>query len=203
MNSLKAFIFGATVAIVVGPITLLIINRALNEGIISGLASGFGAALADFVFAIIAFFTGSALFTLLSTYETVLRSVSSLVLIVFGVWILSRAFSKQLPSKSEEKIKVHHKVLSVFFLTLSNPLTIIIFMGLLGQIGKMNGVMSTLLLAFYAFLGSLFVQSCFASLGAIARKTVLNPQFIKGLNILSGLGILLFGVTGIFSSFSK
>jgi hypothetical protein len=48
MASLTALLFGATIAIAIGPIALLIINVAATAGLRPGLAAGSGAAAADF-----------------------------------------------------------------------------------------------------------------------------------------------------------
>jgi threonine/homoserine/homoserine lactone efflux protein len=58
---LTSFLFGITIAIAVGPITLLIVNNSINCGISNGIRSGAAAATADFTYALVAFLAGTSL----------------------------------------------------------------------------------------------------------------------------------------------
>lgn len=53
---LKGIILGFSIAAPVGPIGVLCIRKTLQFGRLSGLFSGFGAAFADFIYAVIAAF---------------------------------------------------------------------------------------------------------------------------------------------------
>ena len=62
----KGVIVGLSIAVPVGPIGLLCIRRTLTEGRLIGLATGLGAATADFTYGCIAAFGVTALTSMLA-----------------------------------------------------------------------------------------------------------------------------------------
>ena len=87
--------------------------------------------------------------------------------------------------------------LTVYLLTLVNPLTILIFLGFSGQLEFSGGFAKILLLSFLIFAGSLLVQIVLAAGGAIVGRVLRNPRLIRHLNIASGVLITGFGVYGV------
>src|SRR5215472_12676596 len=87
----QAFLFGATLAIAIGPIALLIITVAANHGLRAGSACGVGAALADGLLAVLAYLAGAALLSLLAPYSRWLGALGGAVLLVVGAWLTARA----------------------------------------------------------------------------------------------------------------
>jgi len=53
MPYIQTFIFGITLAISIGPIAILILNRSMNCGLKNGVLSGLGAATADLTYALV------------------------------------------------------------------------------------------------------------------------------------------------------
>src|SRR5687767_13213978 len=93
MPEAKAFLFGIVVAAAVGPIALLIISNALQRGLIVGVGSGVGAALADFTYGLVALFGGAALAPLLTSNEATIARVGAFILIGFGLFMLYKALT--------------------------------------------------------------------------------------------------------------
>lgn len=69
MAEVKAFIFGISLALTIGPIALLIVTIATRDGLIAALWSALGAGSADFTLALAAFFAGAERPTLCSRGE--------------------------------------------------------------------------------------------------------------------------------------
>ena len=120
----KACFIGLMIAIPIGPVALLLIQRTLKVGKLGGFASGLGAAVADGLFGLLA---AIGLVTLLSQYGTsrpFLRPLGGLALIIVGAY-----FFRQKPRvvESEEVLSarfLHHyfwDFFSTFFLALMNP----------------------------------------------------------------------------------
>ena len=133
MTLLKAFFVGLIVAIPVGPIAILIFQRSLSVGYITGIASGIGAALADALFAFLASLGVVALADWMAGPLVWLRPVGGAILIILGVHF----FFKRAPSlKTEEVLTtryLHHytwDAFSTFLLTLTNPMTMLAFAAL-------------------------------------------------------------------------
>ena len=196
MDELRAFLFGITVAIAIGPIAILILNIGINHGFLLAARSAAGAASADFTYSVIALSIGTVLVAVLNEYEIVFRAIASSVLIALGVWMTI----KVLRAPREAKVADRHGrfgFVILYFLTLVNPLTILIFLGFSGQLEFSGGFAEILLLSFLIFAGSLLVQIVLAAGGAAVSRLLRNPRVIRQLNIASGVLITGFGVYGV------
>jgi len=194
MDFLKALLFGFTVALSVGPIALLILNNGLAHGHRTALKSAFGAACADLTFALLAFSFGSIFISFLENHQTSFKWFSSFVLIGFGLHMCHKAFQYK---KSKPKISKPKGFRTTYMLTIVNPLTIIIFAAFVGQLSTKTTFLASIILAFAVFLGSLIVQIALAFSGASLKRFISDEKHIVALQFLSGLGILLFGLTGL------
>lgn len=196
MDELRAFLFGITVAIAIGPIAILILNIGINRGFWLAARCAAGAASADFTYSVIALSIGTVLVAALNEYEIMFRAIASLVLIVLGAWMAIRA----LRATGETRVADSHDrfgFVTLYLLTLVNPLTILIFLGFSGQLAFSGGFTQILMLSFFIFAGSLLIQIVLAAGGAIVGRLLRNPKVVRQLNIASGVLITGFGVYGI------
>jgi len=134
----KGLIIGFSIAAPVGPIGMLCIRRTLVYGRLSGLVSGLGAATADAVYGSIAAFGLAFVATFLVNQQGWLHLVGGLFLCYLGI----KAFLAKpaTATTTPESISLASDYASTFFLTLTNPLTILsfaaVFAGLcLGSVG--------------------------------------------------------------------
>ncbi len=129
----KAYFLGLVVVIPVGPVALLVMQRSLNVGYLRGLASGLGAAMADGLYGLLAAIGLATLIQNLELSRHFLRPLGSLALVIIGIYFI---FRKKLPIKTEEVLSSQYlrdylwDIVSAFFLTLLNPMTIIAFAAL-------------------------------------------------------------------------
>jgi threonine/homoserine/homoserine lactone efflux protein len=127
---LKACLVGCMVAIPVGPVGLLLIQRSLSVGHLAGIFTGIGAALAD---GVCGFLAALGLVTLIGELESsrhFLRPLGSLALIVVGLHF----FFQKPPTLAAHEVltgrfqrRFWWDTISAFFLTLMNPTTFIAF----------------------------------------------------------------------------
>ena len=201
MDALKAFVFGVTLAVAVGPIAILIINRGLVYGFRSGLMSGVGAALADLTYALIAFSVGSILVAYLNMNQVYFSWVASGALFLFGIWMLLGSLKTDRSIAGMDRANAQNGDLgyltSTYLLTVVNPLTIVAFVGFSGQLVKPNfGIIEVLGLSVAIFLGSVIIQALLATFGASLGRYIKHPRTIQVLNIASSLSIIGFGLAG-------
>ena len=133
MLIVKAALLGWMLAIPVGPVALLIIQRSLSVGPLAGIASSIGAALADALLGLLAALGLVTLIEGLTIYHHLLRPFGSLVLAVVGIYFFFRKATQLVTEEILSTRYLHHYLwdtLSVFFVTLMNPLTIIAFAAL-------------------------------------------------------------------------
>ena len=200
MNSLHAFAFGLSLAIAIGPIALLIVHNGVNHGLHVAVRSALGAATADLLYALLAFSVGGGVMSTLNTGATLIRSVSALLLIAIGAWLAWRALRRRTLAGESPASDTPAGFWITLGLTLSNPLTLAIFLGFAGQLSRDGDSSGALYYSLCVFLGSLVIQLALAFLGASIGKWLANPRFIVMLNFASGVAIVAFGVRGLLTA---
>lgn len=199
---LRGLLMGLSIAATVGPISLLCIQRTLERGRVYGLLSGLGVALADGTYGAIAGFGLTLVSQFLVSQQFWVRLLGGLFLIYLGMKTLfSKPAEKAVTIQSVDTRSLLGASLSTFFLTLTNPLTILsfvaIFAGLgLGASNRSYGSASMLVLG--VFLGSALWWFILTSAVGWLR-TRLTPQVLRWMNVLSGIIIIVFGVLALVS----
>ena len=194
----EGLVIGLAIAAPVGPIGVLCIQRSLEKGFRVGFITGLGAALADGVYGLIAAFSITTITSFLIIHQFWIRIIGGLFLIYLGIKSMIASHNNWAGSKvsSGSLWKVFS---STFFLTLTNPTTIISFLAIFAGIG-IEG-MHTYWYASLAVLGIILGSASwwFLLSGGIAYilKKHLNPSILKGINLLSGIIILAFGLVAL------
>jgi threonine/homoserine/homoserine lactone efflux protein len=116
---IQGMLIGLVVAVPVGPLGLLCINRSLMLGALAGLASGLGVASADAVAAGIAALGISLVSDFLLEYQVLLRFVGGIFLCVLGYRIYRTEPALRVPTISTNGLLGAYA--TTFFLTFSNP----------------------------------------------------------------------------------
>ena len=131
---LKGIAVGFVIALPVGPVGVLCVRRTIFEGRWSGFLSGLGAASADTVFGMIAGFGLTVVADLLFKYQDWLRAGGGIFLIYLGVTALMKGGERTKASdKSAESL--FRAYASTFVLTITNPVTILAFLGIFAAVG--------------------------------------------------------------------
>jgi threonine/homoserine/homoserine lactone efflux protein len=196
---LRAFAFGFTIALAVGPIALLILNQAAAAGLGVGLRCALGAALADLTYALVAFLAGEAVAPALEAHRGPVRLLASAVLALFGLrmaWGGLRGLSAP-AAAARAALPPRRALAGTYLLTLVNPLTVVAFAGFAGQLTLSGSPWRALPHALALGLGSALVQVALALCGALLGSGPLrDPRRLAGLLLLSGVGVLAFAVAG-------
>jgi len=196
---LRGMIIGFSIAAPVGPIGILCIRRTLAEGPTSGLISGLGAATADAIYGFIAGFGLTVISNLLIRQQIWLRLLGGGFLCYLGMKTFFTSPLKQSSSlKGRGLIRVY---ISTFFLTLTNPMTILSFMAIFAGLGvgsMSRGYFPAGLLVAGVFIGSalwwLFLSN---GVGLFGKK--FNLAGLRWTNRISGIIITTFGVWALLS----
>ena len=192
---LKGLILGFSIAAPVGPIGLLCIKRSLTHGFFAGLVTGLGAATADAFYGVAAGFSLTFITTLLLNMTFELHMAGGLFLCFLGWQALKKKAAA--PQNPDSPFPGYLRAyVSTLFLTLTNPMTIMAFMGIfagLGIGGAGNGYAASAALVAGVFSGSALWWVTLACVTAMAGKR-LNPGFIEKINMLTGILLILFGM---------
>lgn len=194
---LKAFLFGFTIAMAIGPIAILIINTSLQQGVKQGAACAFGVALADFSFALVTLLVGVQILGTVAKFKDEINLISSGLLVIIGCWLIGSAITKYTttsqPQTNPKTKAARHKIWQFYLLTIANPMTVIVFMAFTGQI-QTTLWWYALLMAFFVFMGSFLAQIILALCGAWLKRYLRNKRILLILNAMSGVLIILFGL---------
>jgi threonine/homoserine/homoserine lactone efflux protein len=192
---------GFALALPVGAVALMCINKTLQFGIRSGLAVGLGAALADAFYALIAIYSLGTISNIFQQNQDLLRIIGGLCLIFISIRMLF-AGPVIIKNKKFNYRKWPRDIITGFIITLSNPLTYIGFIALLSYMHlSFKSFNSDLILNFSlgAFAGSMCWWLILIEFAKFLKKKV-NSTFVKRSNIISGFVILGFGLIVILST---
>ena len=195
---LRGLIIGFSIAAPVGPIGVLCIRRTLAEGRLRGFLSGMGAASADMVYGAVAAFGLTAIQDVLLGQSGWLRIVGGIFLLVLGV---KTFFSK--PAERAAKFSrggLFGAYISTFFLTITNPLTILLFLAIFAglRLAETNGdYASATLMVLGVFLGSAAWWLAL-SMGVSLLREKFTPVLLTWVNHLAGVIIFGFGMAALW-----
>lgn len=151
-------IIGLGSAIPVGPVGLVCIQRTLAKNKLSGIISGFGSATADATFATISAFSIRFIINFIQHHHVIFRSIGAIILIYIGIKsVLSKESTKITRTKSSTAITHIEEFVSGFAMTITNPLTAIVFLAGFASINKIVGHSATISTLFVI---GVFIGSC-------------------------------------------
>ena len=136
---LKGMGIGLAVAVPVGPIGILCIQRSLTQGFRVGFMTGLAAATADAAYSIVAAFGLGAATTILVAESAWFRLIGGVFLVVLGIRIIlsraDRSVFGEVQEKGPSRLAVFGAFSSTFVLTLANPATILSFAAIFAALG--------------------------------------------------------------------
>jgi len=192
----KGLAVGIVMAVPIGPVAFLCAQRTLAGGRISGLVSGLGAAGADAMCAAVAAFGLTFISDFMVAQQMWFRFFGGVFLCLMGI----RAFlsKKVRTGVLTEKLSHFNNFGSTLLLTLSNPMTILLFAAIfagLGLMGMSNNYDSAVLLIAGVFTGSMFWWILLSiSVGMLYKKLGDSTLLLLGRvfgAILTCLGVLV------------
>jgi threonine/homoserine/homoserine lactone efflux protein len=201
----RGVLLGLSIAAPVGPISILCIKKTMNSGFKTGLFCGLGAATADAIYGCIAGLGLSTLTAFLVDYKTILQVLGGLFICYIGMKsLLFTPGARNSIETYSPKSSLNSYAVSLL-LTLSNPMTIIFFLGVFSASGihlSHSGSDMPFLIG-GVFLGSTLWWICLIGSTALFRtKMTVRHSKQTLFNKLSGLVMLSFGIIALIQSLS-
>jgi threonine/homoserine/homoserine lactone efflux protein len=191
---LKGILIGFLVSIPLGPIGILVIQRTVNKSRIAGLMSGMGAALSDTVYAVIAGFSLTFIIDFIRENELLFQTFGAVVVLALGIHIF---FKNPVTDLRRNRLKgnTHFQdIISSFLVTISNPLTVFVFIAVFTS----SGVAINMEKPYHSFFVILGIFSgafiwWFSLSGVVSLvKHKINLRILWWINKTAGILIVLF-----------
>lgn len=129
----KGFIIGVVVSAPMGPVGVLCVQRTLNKGRWYGFVTGLGASLSDIAYALLTGYGMSFIFDFINANVFYLQLIGSIMLLAFGYYTFRSNPVQAIRPISPSTGTYFHNFITAFFVTLSNPLIIFLFIGLFAR----------------------------------------------------------------------
>jgi threonine/homoserine/homoserine lactone efflux protein len=185
---------GLFLQLAIGPVFFYIVNLTLQRSIYDGIVATLAVTLVD-CFYITLSIIGVGKLLEKKKIKNIFGIISSFVLIVFGVWII-RGITNGISAPNEiSSTSLITSFLSVFFLTISSPMTIMFFTGIFTAKAVEHNYKKTDLWIFGLGVGS--ATLLFMGMSVIIfslLKQAVPIALIQSLNLIVGIVLIGYGV---------
>ena len=201
---LKGIILGLTVSMPLGPIGIILINRTIKRGMLSGFFSGLGMATADTLLAFLAGIGFTVIVSFINKERYIISVITGLIILGVGLKVYLSNPVKDIRNREKSEKSLWRDYYSVFVLSISNPYTIFIFVAFFSGV-HINGNVRPELVPFFLIPGVLvgtiswwFFLSYFVS----RFKKNIRLRLIVRINKVAGIVIMVIGVIVLLSVFT-
>jgi len=201
---LKGIILGLTVSMPLGPIGIILINRTIKRGMLSGFFSGLGLATADTLLAVLAALGYTVILSFINEQRFIISLIAGLIIIGIGLKIYLSNPVKDIRNREKANKSLWRDYYSVFVLSISNPYTIFIFVPFFSGV-HIGGNVKPELVPFFLIPGVLigtitwwFFLSYFVS----RFKKNIRLRVIVRVNKVAGIVVIVIGIFVLLSVFT-
>ena len=207
------FCVGLASSVTVGPVAVLCIQRTLSKGYFSGLASGFGVAVADTFLAILAFSVFALIKSYIDEYSTLIQICGGAIVIIIGIFIFFQNPVPQIRKNRAGMRNLWQDFASMFGVTLANFPVIIPYILAFFTMFNIDIEMSP-----EAMSASRIVQNMFVILGFLVGAATwwlsitslinifrkrFRPRHMLTINHVAGIVISILGLITLLSTIIK
>ena len=214
---LQAWIVGIVIAAPVGPVGVLCIRRTLNNGWFAGFVAGSGAALADSFYGAVATFGIVLVSDFLIDQQFYLKIIGGAILFVIAIMMILdtapavadpdsiqqaselKNMTQDISAPDKQTGTARHRAgdfISTFFITLTNPGTILAFIAIFAGTGLTiyaDKPFHASMIVGGVFLGSLSWWMGLSGLVSFFDRRI-HKNIQHRINLISGLVILAFAI---------
>ena len=196
---IQGIVLGFSASVPLGPMGLICIQKTLNRGRLAGIVSGAGAASADMFYAIIAAFGISFITDFIEREQFTLRIIGSIILLLLGFKIFITNPAIQIRKQKGKKNNLIGDFVSIFFLTLSNPITVFFFGAVFASTGILkseNTFWELCELVAGVFLGAMLWWFILTTVVNVFRSKF-RLKRLWWINKITGAVIVIFGIAAL------
>ena len=194
----KGMLVGLMVSIPLGPMGVLIIQKTLHKGALSGFIAGMGAASADFFYASVAAFGLGYVINTVQTHELLLQIIGGIFLLCIGLKIYFDNPIRQIRQRRQGRVS-KTGLLGDYL-----SFTVVVFMAVfagMSVFGESSSMLGELLVVIGVLLGGGVWWYTLSTLVNIFRKKF-RLRVLITINRVSGLVITILGALVILAAFA-
>jgi threonine/homoserine/homoserine lactone efflux protein len=199
---LKGFLIGLMVSIPLGPVGVLCIQRTLNKGRKAGFFSGLGAATADTLYCMIAGFGISMVISFINDKHIYFQIIGGIIIIFLGINIFYTNPIRQLRLQRLSHNRLYEDFLSVFFLTITNPMPFFFFLAMFAGLNIAShspiDIFRIAMIVMGIFIGSTFWWFVLSSIVSFFRHRF-RLKSLWWMNKIAGVITFFLGIAVILS----
>lgn len=197
---IKGIIIGLSVSIPLGPIGVIVIQRTLSKGRLSGFISGVGAGSADIIYSIFAGLGITFIIDIITKYSVEFQIFGGIFLVLLGIQLFFKNPIKQF-RQPKTKGGLIGDYLSTFFLTITNPIALFLFIGVFAAIGFIDTKFENFTLGYIVAgvaIGTTLWWFVLSTLINLFRSKI-RLRKLNWINKISGVIIFICGVFAIIN----
>jgi threonine/homoserine/homoserine lactone efflux protein len=190
----SSFVFGLSIAMPFGPVSMMCVEQTLIRGVGPGLAGGAGAATTHGIYATLAVFGAHAWAAPLAGLQTQSHLFSGMVFVVLGIWTIFRH-----PGTQTNKTLAAARLgpfLAGVGLALANPMTLLPYFAFAGSMVLTDPIGGLVLTVCGVGLGTLFWYWTMSGSAWLLRKR-LPRRLLMHLHLIAGPALIAIGIVTI------
>lgn len=202
---LRGLVIGVVISAPMGPVGIYCLQRTLDKGHLSGLYTGVGAAISDFIYCLLTGFGLSFIEDFINNHRSPIQLLGSIVLVFFGIWLMRKKPDGQIAADADHGAPSREgDILKGFALTFSNPLILFLIIGLFAQFNFVIEGMKFYhyVLGFIGIIAGALGWWWLVTYFVDKLRGHFTQRTMKRINMVIGFIILIFAAVGIFSSTS-
>lgn len=195
---IKGIVLGLAVSMPLGPIGIILINRTIKRGVLSGIFSGLGLGTADTFLAILAGLGFSVILAFIKQEKFIISIIAGVLITAAGLKVYMSNPVKDFRNKEKANKSLWRDFYSVFMLAITNPYTILLFVAFYSGIhiqGNMKPELVPFLLVPGVFIGAMAWWSSLSFFVSrfkhkIHLRAMVKINKVAGI-IITGIGIVV------------
>lgn len=197
----KGMIIGIVASAPMGPVGVLCIQRTLNKGRAYGFVTGTGAALSDILYALLTGYGLSFIYDIISNQSTLfwLQIIGASIMFIFGLHTFRTNPMKNTRNVSRNKSSLLQNGVTGFFITLSNPTIILLFLGLFTPLNFMLPEQPFFMqcIGYLSIFGGAMLWWFFITYVVSKLRVRFDVRGIRVINRVIGVAVMLGSLIGI------
>lgn len=192
---LQAFAIGCLISVPVGPVNIMCFNTSISHNRLYAYKLTLGATFADTLFALIAILSLQSVVNFIDAHKSVFEFISGIILLSFSAILFLKKYQKI------NKVNITSRfqfpgVLSSFLFTISNPITILVFIAYLSNLNTKISVDNPLPVIIFLLGVILGSTMWFLSLSMLTSKfkEKISTKLLNQINSVCSIGLCLFGI---------